>query len=57
MDIQLTEKWETFSDIKNRTGAAADEVIDAVKAAYAKNKAVCRFMEVQGVKITEWSRK
>ena len=53
----LTKTWETLSEIKERTGAAADDVIRAVQAAYKNGLAECKFDEVAGVKVTEFRLK
>lgn len=53
----VTDKWETLSEIKERTGAQAEAVIDAVRDAYFAGHAVLRFDERAGVKVAEWRQK
>jgi hypothetical protein len=49
----LTENWETLADIARRTGIRAEEVIEAVRLEIKAGRASLRFMEYQGVKITQ----
>ena len=50
----VTDKWETLSEIKERTGAKAEDVIEAVRDTYFSGKATMRFDEREGVKVAEW---
>lgn len=49
----LTDKWETLADIARRTGIRAEEAIEAVRLEMQAGRANLRFIECQGVKITQ----
>jgi len=49
----LTDRWETLSEVADRTGKTPEEVVETVRKAFQLRQAECRMGYRDGVQITE----